>query len=102
MRTSTWARRGAAQFLNQQLFVGAVGYVYQQLTPDRGQSPTLGSFESAAVGVGPQIGYNFDAHGVPIYANLRGYVDLYADHRLRGESVFLTLNFPISALAKAK
>src|SRR5580700_6908564 len=27
----------ASQFLNQQLFVGAVGYVYQQLTPDRGQ-----------------------------------------------------------------
>jgi hypothetical protein len=26
----------AAQFLNDKLFVGAVGYVYQQLTADRG------------------------------------------------------------------
>ncbi|HKN30416.1 MAG TPA: transporter [Roseiarcus sp.] len=93
---------GAAKFLTQQLFVGAVGYVYQQLTPDRGQPAALGSVESATVGVGPQIGYNFDAHGVPIYANLRGYFDLYAENRLRGASVFLTLNFPLSALAKAK
>src|SRR5208282_5059677 len=93
---------GASQFLTKQLQIGAVGYVYQQLTPDRGQPAALGSVESATVGVGPQIGYNFDAHGVPIYANLRGYFDLYAENRLRGASVFLTLNFPLSALAKAK
>jgi hypothetical protein len=31
----------ASQFLNQQFFVGAVGYVYQQLTPDRGQRAIL-------------------------------------------------------------
>ena len=33
----------AAQFLNEQFFVGAVGYVYQQLTPDHGQLAILGS-----------------------------------------------------------
>ena len=49
----------AAQFLNQQFFVGAVGYVYQQLTPDRGQRAVLGSNESHTRGIGPQIGYNF-------------------------------------------
>jgi hypothetical protein len=36
----------ASQFLNQQLFVGAVAYVYQQLTPDRGQRALLGPNES--------------------------------------------------------
>jgi hypothetical protein len=36
----------ASQFLNQQLFVGAVAYVYQQLTPDHGQPAILGSNES--------------------------------------------------------
>ena len=31
----------ASQFLNQQFFVGAVGYVYQQLTPDRASARSL-------------------------------------------------------------
>jgi hypothetical protein len=50
----------ASQFLNQQLFVGAVGYVYQQLTPDRGQRAILGPNESRTRGIGSQIGYNFN------------------------------------------
>jgi hypothetical protein len=53
----------ASQFLNRQLFVGAVGYVYQQLTPDRGQRAILGSNESHTRGIGPQIGYNFEVNG---------------------------------------
>ena len=90
---------GASKFLNQQLFVGAVGYFYQQLTPDRGQPAILGDFESRAVGIGPQIGYNFDAGGVPIYTNLRGYFEVDTKNRLGGGSVLLTLSVPISALA---
>ena len=63
----------ASQFLNQQLFVGVVGYVYQQLTPDRGQLAILGSNKSRTRGIGPQIGYNFKVGGRPISANLRAY-----------------------------
>jgi hypothetical protein len=60
-----------SQFLNQQLFVGAVGYLYQQLTPDRGQLAILGSNESRTRGIGPQIGYNFSVNGTQVYTNLR-------------------------------
>jgi hypothetical protein len=35
---------GASQFLSKQFFVGAVGYFYDELTPDRGSAPiSLGS-----------------------------------------------------------
>ena len=38
---------GASQFLSKQFFIGAVGYFYQQITPDSGQAAFLGPFESA-------------------------------------------------------
>ena len=37
-----WA---ASKFISQQLYVGAVGYFYNQLTADSGAAPILGSFE---------------------------------------------------------
>ncbi len=36
---------GASQFLSKQLFVGAVGYFYDELTPDHGSAPILGPIE---------------------------------------------------------
>lgn len=91
---------GMSKFLNEQLFVGLVGYAYVQLTPDEGQPAALGNFESRTFAVGPQIGYNFDVNGVPIYANLRGYYEFDARNRPEGSSVFLTVNIPVSALAR--
>ncbi|MBY8977976.1 transporter [Rhodobacteraceae bacterium NNCM2] len=57
---------GMSRFLNEQFFLGLVGYAYVQLTPDKGQPPALGSMESRTFAVGPQIGYNFNVGGVPI------------------------------------
>ena len=48
-----WA---ASQWLSKQLFVGVVGYAYQQLTADSGQPAILGDFKSRVFGIGPQIG----------------------------------------------
>jgi hypothetical protein len=53
----------AAQFLNEQSFVGVVGYYYQQLTADHGQIAIVGPNASRMRGVGPQIGYNFKVGG---------------------------------------
>jgi hypothetical protein len=92
----------AAQFLNQQLFVGVVAYVYQQLTPDRGQRAILGPNESRTRGIGPQIGYNFNVNGTTIYANLRAYWEFDSSRRLQGHSVFATVNIPLSGLFGAK
>jgi hypothetical protein len=92
----------AAQFLSQQFFVGAVAYVYQQLTPDHGQLAILGSNESRARGVGPQIGYNFNVGGQTIYTNLRAYWEFDSYRRLEGHSVFATVNIPLSGFFTSK
>jgi len=48
---------GVSQFLSKQVFVGFVGYAYQQITDDFGQPAVLGGFRSRVLGIGPQIGY---------------------------------------------
>lgn len=90
---------GIAQFLNEQLFVGAVGYAYSQISDDSGGLDILDGFNSQVIGVGPQIGYNFMAGDVAIYTNLRGYIEVEAENRPKGGSAFLTINLPLSKLA---
>ena len=38
---------GASQFITKQLQLGAVGYFYQEVTPDQGAAPILGSLSPA-------------------------------------------------------
>lgn len=93
---------GPAQFLNEHFFVGVVGYYYQQLTADHGQLPILGPFESRTRGVGPQIGYNFDIHGVSIYTNVRGYTEFGSYRRVQGHAIYFTVNLPLSGLFQGR
>jgi len=44
---------GASHFLSKQLFVGMVGYAYQQVTDDIGAAPFLNGFKSRVFGIGP-------------------------------------------------
>ena len=64
---------GASHFLSKQLFVGAVGYAYQQVTDDFGAAPFLSGFRSRVFGVGPQLGYIFPLGDKQGYLNLKGY-----------------------------
>src|SRR5262249_27584370 len=64
---------GASQFLSKQLFVGLVGYGYQQVADDSGAAPILGGFRSRVFGVGPQIGFLFPVGDMQGYLNLKGY-----------------------------
>jgi hypothetical protein len=89
---------GVAKFLTPQFTLGAAGFFYRQLTPDRGQPAALGSFESQTMGIGPQIGYNFKAGGATIFTNLRAYAEFDTKNRVPGGSAFLTINLPISEL----
>jgi hypothetical protein len=86
----------ASQFLTQQLFVGLVGYYYQQLTADSGQLPILGPNESRTRAIGPQIGYNFNVGRQTISTNLRAYVEFDSYRRLQGRDIFATINIPLS------
>jgi hypothetical protein len=88
---------GASQFLSKQLFVGAVGYFYQQISADSGQAAFLGSNKSRVIGVGPQIGYLFPIGDKQGYLNLKGYYDFDSYRRPDGWNLWLT--FAISPAA---
>jgi hypothetical protein len=88
---------GASQFLSKQVFVGLVGYGYQQITDDFGQHPILGGFRSRVVGIGPQIGYLFPVGDMQGYLNLKGYGEFDAANRPSGWNTWLT--FSISPMA---
>lgn len=63
-----WA---VSRFLSEQLHLGLVGFAYKQISDDSGGlSDQLGGFRSETYGVGPKIGYTFDANGRSVYANL--------------------------------
>jgi hypothetical protein len=86
-----WA---AAQFLSKQVFVGLVGYVYDQLTPDQGCLPIVCPVESRVVGVGPQVGYLFPVGNMQGYLNLKGYGEF--DNNARPDGFNLWLTFSLS------
>ncbi len=90
---------GASHYLTKRLFVGVVGYAYQQITADSGQNPILGGFRSRVFGVGPQIGYNFPVGDMQGFLGLRGYSEFGAANRPSGWNAWLT--FTISPNAPA-
>ncbi len=93
---------GTAKLLGEQFFIGAVGFAYNQVTADEGRTDILGDFKSRAFGIGPQLGYNFMAGDVPIYTNLRGYLEVETENRPKGASLFLTVNLPVSKLSSSR
>ena len=88
---------GASQFLSKQLLVGAVGYFYEQISPDSGCVPQLCPFKSGVIGVGPQIGYIFPLGSVQAYVNAKAYFEFAAHDRPSGWNGWLTLSLSPSA-----
>lgn len=84
---------GASQFLTKTLQVGAVGYVYNQLTSDHGCSPSLCPFLSRTAGIGPQLGLIIPGTSVQTYINLKAYWDVDTQNRASGMSAWFTLSF---------
>jgi hypothetical protein len=94
---------GVSQFLSQQFFVGAVGYLYDQVTGDSGSGDHVGPFKSRVAGIGPQIGYIFPvSDSVQGYINLKGYGEFAAKHRPSGWNVWLTVSFAPAPPSPAK
>lgn len=94
---------GAAQFLNKQFFVGAVGYAYNQFTADEGSAPFLGEVKSRVYGIGPQIGYAFQAApGIAGLLAAKAYFEFDARDRPDGWNAWLTLNLSPAAPGEQK
>ena len=55
---------GTSYALTELLYVGAVAYLFDQVSPDSGGRVRLGGFQSRVAGAGPQLGWSFALHGV--------------------------------------
>jgi hypothetical protein len=84
---------GASQFLSKQFFVGAVGYLYDQLTADSGSAPILGPVESRVGGVGPQFGFIFPMGPTQMFLGLKAYSEFDGHDRPSGYSGWVTVAF---------
>ena len=94
---------GVSQFLSKQVFVGFVGYAYQQITDDFGQNPALGGFRSRVFGIGPQIGYTFPVGDMQGFLGVKGYGEFDAANRPSGWNTWLTFAIsPAAPTAEAK
>jgi hypothetical protein len=89
--------RGASQFLSKQVFVGLVGYFYNEVGCDSGSGDRVGCFQSRVASFGPQIGYIFPVGGMQGYLSLKGYKEFDAQDRPEGWNAWLT--FAISPAA---
>jgi hypothetical protein len=88
-----WA---ASKFLTKQMFIGTVGYVYQQVTADSGSGDRIGAFESRVIGIGPQIGFLFPVE-TPVgimqgYLNIKGYAEFDRQNRAAGFDTWVTFS----------
>ena len=90
---------GVSHFLSKQVFVGLVGYAYQQVTDDSGQPAILGGFRSRVLGAGPQLGYMFPIGSNQAFLGLKGYGEFAADNRPAGWNSWLTFSISESAPA---
>lgn len=85
--------------LTERFSAGLVGYYYKQLTADKAPPPiaaVLGDFKGEIAGVGVQVGYNFQIGEAPVSTRLRYYHQFSAKNHLKGDSVFLSLSFPLA------
>nr|WP_235913652.1 transporter [Pseudoroseomonas coralli] len=88
---------GASYFINERLHVGAVGYLYNQITGDSGEGARLGDFKSRVAGVGPQIGYMFRiGERINAYLNVKAYGEFAAQNRPEGWNAWVTLSFSLA------
>jgi len=82
---------GASYALSDAVYVGAVGYLYNQLSDDIGAPPQLGGFRSRVAGVGPQVGWSFTIGRLAIDLNLRAYSEFAAENRPQGWNAWLVV-----------
>jgi hypothetical protein len=88
---------GASQFVSKQVFFGAVGYFYEQISPDSGCAPQLCPFESGVIGIGPQMGVIVPLGQIQAYLNLKAYYEFEGHDRPSGWNTWLTLSLSPSA-----
>jgi hypothetical protein len=81
---------GASQFLSKQVFIGLVGYAYDQVSADSGSGDRVGAFESRVFSAGAQLGYIFPIAGKQRFLGSKSYFEFGAKDRPEGWNTWLT------------
>ena len=79
-------------YVSETMHIGAVGYLYDQVSGDSGSGAVLGDFKSRVAGAGPQIGFFLPMGDREGYLNFRAYYEFAAEHRLKGWNMFVTFS----------
>jgi hypothetical protein len=74
-------------------YIGAVGYLLNQLTDDVGAPADLGGHRARVAGAGPQFGWSFRTGSVNVDVNLRGYGEFAAQNRPEGWNAWFNITF---------
>lgn len=83
---------GASYSFSDSFYAGAVGYIYNQVSPDTGIGARADGFRSKVSGVGPQVGWTFSVGDIGVDVNVRGYKEFAAQNRPEGWNAWLTLS----------
>jgi hypothetical protein len=83
----------ASQFFQAGFYVGAVGYIFQQLTPDSGSGATNGAFFGRVFSIGPSAGYTYKVDGRELNVSARWYHEFGNLNRPRGDAIFTSFDF---------
>jgi hypothetical protein len=83
---------GTSYSFSDAFYVGAVGYFFNQLSPDTGGSALLGGFQSRVAGAGPQVGWSLQLGGLATDFNVRGYKEFAAQNRPEGWNIYFTVS----------
>jgi hypothetical protein len=82
---------GTSYALSDALYVGAVGYLFNQVSPDTGGDLRLGGFRLRIMGAGPQVGWSFTIGRLAIDVNVRAYWEFAAENRPEGWNAYLVV-----------
>lgn len=77
------------------LTAGVGGYYYQQITADGGSGDRLGAFRGRVAAVGPMLSYTFSYEKQQFTVSGRWFHEFDVTHRVRGDSIFASLAFPL-------
>ena len=77
------------------LATGVGGYFEQQVTNDHGSGDQLGAFRGRVAAVGPLLSYALKAGAQEVDFSARWFHEFDVENRLRGDSIFASLAFPL-------
>jgi hypothetical protein len=82
---------GASWMIADPFYIGAVGYLFKQLSGDVGAPTDLAAHLSRVAGAGPQAGWSFRTGTVEVDVNVRAYAEFAAENRPQGYAAWFTV-----------